>query len=173
MQACLSQFLERFDQSSCNQLLNLFMTILPRSSSEAINEAFDKTMRTVVAGKAYRTSAERESGYKQLKRLFQWLRSGVEDAKRMSNKLNNASWVYDNLEKIHDNLKKNYPNEKELPNIDIRRLTLKQLYLVKNKSWCLLQEENSRERVRKPDDPLCDDQDFMELIRLTKGSNAY
>ena len=27
----------------------------------------------------------------------------------------------------------------------------------------------SRERVRKPDDPLCDDQDFMELIRLIKG----
>ena len=52
-------------------------------------------------------------------------------------------------------------------------LTLKQLYLAKNKSWCLLQEENSRERVRKPDDPLYDDQDFIELIRLIKGSNAY
>ena len=66
---------------------------------------------------------------------------GVEDAKRMSNKLNNASWGYDNLEKIRDNLKS--------------------CDLAKNKSWCLLQQENSRERVRKPDVPLYDDQEFM------------
>ena len=105
-------------------------------------------MRTVVAGKAYRIAAERESGYKQLKRHFQWLGYGVEDAKRMSNKINNTYWVYDKLEKIHDNLQ-------SCPNVDIRRLTLKQLYLLKNKSWCLLQKENSR--VRKQDDPLYDD----------------
>ena len=48
--------------------------------------------------------------------------------------------------------------------VDIRRLRLKQLYLAKNKSWCLLQEEHLRERDRKPDDPLYDDHDFMELI---------
>ena len=48
-------------------------------------------------------------------------------------------------------------------------LTLKQVFLVKNKSWCLFQEESSREKVRKPDDPFYDDQDFMELIRLIKG----
>ena len=80
--------------------------------------------------------------------------------------MNNSSWVYYNLEKIRDNLK-------SCPNVDIRRLTLKQLYLMKNKSMCLLQEENSRERVKKPDDPLYDDQDFMELIRLIKGSSVY
>ena len=56
---------------------------------------------------------------------------------------------------------------------DIRRLKLKELYLAKNKSWSLLQEENSRKRVRKPDDPLHDDQDFVELIRLIKESCAY
>ena len=47
--------------------LSLFKTNLPRSTSEAINKAFDKTIRIVVAGKAYRIAAERESGYKQLK----------------------------------------------------------------------------------------------------------
>ena len=123
-------------------------------------------MRTVVAGKAYRIAAERESGYKQLKRHFQSLGYGVEDAKRMSNMLSNPSWVYDNLEKIRDDLK-------SCPNVDIRRLTLKQLHLAKNKSWCFLKEEHLRERVRKPDDPLYDDQDFMELIRLIKGSSTY
>ena len=54
--------------------------------------------------------------------------------------------------------------------VDIRRLTLKLLYLAKKKSW---QEENLKETVRKPGDPLHDDQDFMELIRLIKGSSAY
>ena len=44
---------------------------LSRSISEAINETFDKTMRTVVAGKPYRIAAEKESGYKKLKRHFQ------------------------------------------------------------------------------------------------------
>ena len=78
---------------------------------------------------------------------------------------NNAPWVYDNLEKIRDNLK-------SCDSVHIRRLTLKQLYLAENKSWRPLQEGNSRERVRKPDDPLCDDQEFMELIQLIKGSSA-
>ena len=87
---CLSQCLERFDQFNCRQLLNLFTTILQRSTSEAFNEAFDKTMRTVVAGKAYRIAAQRESGYKQLKRHFQWLGYGVKDSKMMSNKLGQA-----------------------------------------------------------------------------------
>ena len=64
-------------------------------------------------------------------------------------KLNTASWVYDNAY--------------------IQRLTLNQLCLVKKKSW---QEENSREKVRMPNDPLYDDQGFMELIRLIKGSSA-
>ena len=151
-----------------NQLLNLSVTILPRSTSLAISESVDKTMRTVVAGKAYRIAAERGSDHKQLKRHFQWLGYGVEDTKRTSNKINNASWVYDNLEKIRNNLK-------SCPNVDIQSLTLKQLYLAKNKSWCLLQKENLRERVRKPDDPLYNDKDFMELIgrRLIKGSSAY
>ena len=36
-----------------------------------------------------------------------------------------------------------------------------------------LQEENSGERVRKPDDPVYHDQEFMELIRLIMGSSAY
>ena len=85
---CPSQCLERFDQFNCNQLLNRFATILPRSTSDTISEAFDKTMRTVVARKAYRIAAERESGYKQLKRHFEWLGYGVEDAERTSNKLN-------------------------------------------------------------------------------------
>ena len=97
--------LERSDQFNCNELLNLFTTILPRSTSEAIKEAFNKTIRTVVAGKAYRNATERESGYKQLKRHFQWLGHRVEVAKSMTNKLNNAFWVHDNLEKIRDNLK--------------------------------------------------------------------
>ena len=97
-------------------LPNLFTTILAGSTSEAINEVFDKTMRRVIPGKAYRVAAERE--YKQLKRHFLWLGYGVEDARRMSNKLNNASLVYYNLEKVRDNLK-------SCPNVDIRRLTLK------------------------------------------------
>ena len=88
---CLSECLERFEQFNCNQSLNLFTTILPRSTPEAINEAFDKTMRTFLARKAYRIAAEREYGYRQLKKHFQWVGYGVEDAKRMFSKLNNAS----------------------------------------------------------------------------------
>ena len=136
---CLSQCLERFDQFNCNQLINLLTTILPRSTSESFNEAFDKTMRTVVAGKAYRMAAERESCCKQLKRHFQWLGYVVEDAKRMSNKLNNASWAYNNLEKMRDNLK-------SCSNVDTRRLTLKQLYLAKNKSWKTFSSRRKFER---------------------------
>ena len=84
---CLSQCLECFDQFHCNQLLSLFATILLRGILEAISEAFNKTMRTVVAGKAYMIAVGRQFGYKQLKKHFQWLTYGVEDAKRIFNNL--------------------------------------------------------------------------------------
>ena len=133
----------------------LYRVILPRSTSEAINEAFDNEN-----GRCRKSIQDRSwEGI--------WLEYGVDNAKRMSSKLKNTSWVYDNLEKIRDNLK-------SCSNVDIRRLTLQHLYILsQNKSWCLLQEENSRERVRKPDDPLYDDRGFMELIRLIKRNSTY
>ena len=61
VQALPITMLGTFDQFNCKQLLNLFMTILPRSTLEVVNEAFDRTMITVNAGKAYRLAAERQT----------------------------------------------------------------------------------------------------------------
>ena len=51
----------------------------------------------------------------------------------MADTLNNACWVFDHFKKFQGNVR-------ALPSIDIRSLSLQQLYLAKNLSWCLLND---------------------------------
>ena len=78
---------------------------------------------------------------------------------------NNACWVFDHFEKIQDNLGVR-------PSIDIRHLSLQQLYLAKNLSWCLMMEENSKAKRKKPRQPLYDDKEFTELLEMVRGFRA-
>ena len=84
----------------------------------------------------------------------------------MVDTLNNACWVLDHFEKIQGNLM-------ACPNIGIRRLSLKQLYLAKKLSWCLMIEENSKAKRKKPRQPLYDEEEFTELLEMVRESRAY
>ena len=75
----------------------------------------------------------------------------------MADALNDAWWVSNHFEKIQQNLM-------VCPSIDIRRLSLQQLYLAKNLSWCLMMEENSKAKQKKPRQPLYDNEEFTELL---------
>ena len=55
----------------------------------------------------------------------------------------------------------------------ICRLSLPELYLTQNLSLCLMKEENSKAKRKRPKRPLHDDKDFMVLFEMMKGGNAY
>ena len=84
----------------------------------------------------------------------------------MADTLNNACWVFDHFEKIQGNLR-------ACPSTDMRRLLLQQkLYLAKNLSWCLMMEDNSKTKRKKPRQPLYDEEEFTESLEMVRGSRA-
>ena len=109
--------------------------------------------------------AEEQTKFKQIKRQLKALGFDNEYADQMADTLNNACWVFNHFEKIQGNLR-------ACPSIDICRLSLQQLYLAKNLSWCLMTEENFKAKRKKPRQPLYDEE-FTELLEMVRGNRAY
>ena len=103
-----------------------------------MTDLFKEVLKSVAIAKAFRINAERESGYKQMKRHLVFLGIESEEATSLARTLNNAVWVYDNLQRITNNLML------ECPDIDMRRLSLHQLYLARDLSWCLMYREQKK-----------------------------
>ena len=123
-------------------------------------------MKCVVVSKAFNKVVEEQTKFKQIKHQLKALGFNNEYAGQMADTLNNACWVFDHFEKIQGNLR-------ACPGIDIRRLSLQQLYLAKNLSWCLMMEDNSKAKRKKPRRPLYDKEEFTELLEMVRGSRAY
>ena len=119
------------------ELWNLFKESLPKATSNDLDKAYLATMRCVFGSKAFKKVAEEQTKFKQIKCQLKALGFDNEYVGQMANILNNACWVFDHAEKIQGNLR-------ACPSIDIRRLSLQQLYLAKNLSWCLMMEGNSK-----------------------------
>ena len=124
------------------------------------------TMKCIVVSKAFKKVAEEQTKFKQIKRQLKALGFDNEYAGQMEDTLNNACWVFDHFEKIQGNLR-------ACLSIDIRHLSLQQLYLAKNLSWCLMMEENSKAKRKKPRQPLYDEEEFTELLEMVRRNRAY
>ena len=99
-------------------------------------------MKCVVVSKAFKKVAEEQTKFKQFKRQLKALGFDNEYAGQMADTLSNACWVFDYFEKIQGNLL-------ACPSIEIRRLSLQQLYLAKNLPWCLLNERRELQSKAK------------------------
>ena len=117
-------------------------------TSQTLDATFASVMRRIVAAKAFKLVAERETGYRQVKRQLEAIFAGRELQGRitkLARRVNNSCWVYKNFNKISQNVQ-------SCPLLDIRRLSLKDLYLAKSIHWCLARQELTRKRLRRPAD---------------------
>ena len=153
---CRIVHLRHYESLQLWELWKLFKESLPKATSNALDKAYFTTMKCVVVSKAFKKVAEEETKFKQIKRQLKALGFDNEYAGQMADILNNACWGFDHFEKIQGNLR-------ACPSIDIRCLSLQQLYLAKNLSWCLMMEENSNAKRKKPRQPLYDEEEFMEI----------
>ena len=163
---CRIVHLRHYEALQLWELWNLFKESLPKATSNALDKAYLVTMKCVVVSKAFKKVAAEQTKFKQIKRQLKALGFDNEYAGQMADTLNNACRVFDHFEKIQGNLR-------ACPGIDIRRLSLQQLYLAKNLSWCLMMEENSKAKRKKPRQSLYDDEEFTELLEMVTGSRAY
>ena len=134
---CRIVHLRHYESLQLWELWNLFKKSLPKATSNALDKAYLATMRCVFVSKAFKKVAEEETKFKQIKCQLKALGFDNEYVGQMANILINACWVFDHAGKIQGNLR-------ACPSIDIRRLSLQQLYLAKNFSWCLMMEGHSK-----------------------------
>ena len=144
----------------------MFKESFPKATSNALDKAYLAMMKCVFVSKAFKKVAEEQTKFKQIKRQLKAIGFDNEYAGQMADTLNNACWVFDHFEKIQGNLR-------ACPSIYIHRLSLQQLYLAKNPSWCLMMEENSKAKRKKPRQPLYDEEEFTDLLEMVRGSRAY
>ena len=163
---CRIVHLRHYESLQLWELWNLFKESLPKATSNALDKVYLATMNCVVVSKAFKKVAEEQTKFKQIKRQLKALGFDNEYAGQMADTLNNACSVFDHFEKIQGNLR-------ACPSIDIRRLSLQQLYLAKNLSGCVMMEENSKAKRKKPRQPLYDEEEFTELLEMVRGSRAY
>ena len=169
---CREAHLQQYSGMRMGRLLTMFRWDLRKETSEALDATFAIVMRRIVAAKAFKTVAERETGYRQVKRQLEAIFAGREfqgTLKKLARRINNSCWVYKNFNKIVQNVQ-------ECPLLDIRRFSLKDLYLAKNSHWFLARQELARERLRRPADlgaHIYRDEDFDDLLGLVRNSAAY
>ena len=163
---CRIVHLRYYESLQLWELWNLFKESLPQATSNALDKAYLAAMKCVVVSKAFKKVAEEQTKFKQIKRQPKALGFDNEYAGQMEDTLNSACWVFDHCEKIQGNLR-------ACPSINICCLSLQQLYLAKNFSWCLMRKENSKAKRKKPRQPLYDEEEFIELLQMVRGSRAY
>ena len=123
-------------------------------------------IKCIVVGKAFKKVAYERTKFKRLKRQLKALGFDNKYAGQKVDALNNACWVFDHSEKIQENLR-------VCPSINIRCLSLQQLYLGKYLFWCLMMEEDSKEKQKKPTQPLYNVKEFTELQEMVRVFRAY
>jgi hypothetical protein len=133
-------------------MLDRFRQLLPEKEDNCLDKLFSNTINTVVTGKAYRDKCLHRSNYTYFK---SWAKNEPrfatytpKELSKLCHTVNEACWVYDNWDKIARNL-----NDERMYAIDVRRLSLTQLYLAKNIDWCLALNDKLRPKG-KCDTPL-------------------
>ena len=156
---CHAARFQQYSQMDARSLLRDFNRCT-KKENELLSKLFEEILRSVAIAKAFRLNAERDTGYKQMKRAL--VRLGVleEEATTLARTINTASWVYDNFQRITHNL------TLECKHIDIRRLSLHQLYLAKDLSWCLTYQEQMKGKRDKPNHLVYDEEAFDNLVNI-------
>lgn len=134
------------DNSSCDQLmryLNLLEYVVIEDKKKDI---FKERIKYICLANSFDVAMRRDYRCKQIKRFFKKFAGFDEErAKYTANKLNEARRVFPRLDKIVRNCC-------SCPNVDIRNLSIHELYLANSLSWVLKRNAENKAPAQVPDD---------------------
>ena len=131
-----------------------------------LSELFGEVVKSIAIAKAFRMKVEEETGYKQIKRYLKFIGINEHLLQDLARTLNNAVWVFDHFRDITFNVN-------VCTGIDIRRLSLHQLYLARDLSWCYSYQEQLQGHRDKPKHLDYDEQAFDDLVKCIEGHEAF
>ena len=87
----------------------------------------------------------------------------------MAERINESAWIFDNIVIIDDNLSL----VRQDVNIDIRRLSLNQLFRAKNLNWCHQYAASLARKSNKPANLLYSDEQFELLMAKVMTDRCF
>ena len=129
-----------------------------------LDELFEKILQTATYGKLIKINIQRDTPYSKpgnyLKHSIRFQHLNEDEKKTLARKINESAWIFDNIETIDDNLSL----VRQDADIDIRRLSINQLYRAKNLNWCRQYAASLASKSNKPANPSYSDEQFNTLI---------
>ena len=127
---------------------------------------FTHVLESSAIAKCFKQKLYCLSGYKYVKPYLKQTGYSDELAGKLAQDINEAAWVYDYLQKIIINLVM-------FESINIRRLSMRQLFLANDAEWCYRYVEDHRMKESKPDEPIYEEQDIIALENSIRCTTAY
>ena len=129
-----------------------------------MDQLFEELLQTSAYGKLIKLRIQRETPYSKPGNFFKYSdrfqHLTDEERKALAKKINEAAWIYDNIETIDNNLSL----VRQDANVDIRRLSMAQLYSAKDLNWCHRYAATLARKGKKPETLSYSDEQFNVLI---------
>ena len=134
------------DNSTCDELVDLLNYVEYVLIEDKKTELFKKRINYICLANSFQAAMERDYNMKQICRFLKkhW---NYDDrtAKQMADRLNEARRVYKGLDNIVSNCC-------SCPHVDIRGLTIHELYLANSLSWVIRRSADVKPKVKIPGD---------------------
>ena len=125
---------DQYDGDNLQTLKNKFLQSIQKEQV-ALQTRFTQVLNCSAIAKSFKNKLHRFTGYTYVKSYLKQVGYDIEEAQKLAQQINEASWVYDHLDKIIDNLH-------QFQTINISRLSIRQLYLAKDMDWCFRYVQN-------------------------------
>ena len=153
--------MQRYQNLSLDRLLNKFFRHEHRES-KALDILFAEVLDTAAFGKLIKRTIQTTTTFTYpgafLKQRFPDMPE--EDRKKLAKSVNDAAWIYDNIHIILSNLQQ----VRQDVHIDIRRLSLSQLYQAKSEAWCHQYAQLQASKLQKPEHLDYSEEQFNDLM---------
>ena len=140
--------------------------------NEAIDKTFGEVPNQVAISKAFRMQIYNFINIRTLLHFFKSIKGySRQDAKKVAEKINHGCKIYDRFGDILLNLQ-------SCPHIDIRKLSVNQLYMAFDSKWCamyneVLRDQTGHNAVAGVVDPGYSEEDFSDLLQVVKAHPVY
>ena len=132
------------ENSTCDELMDLLNFVEHVVIDDKKTELFQNRINYICLANCFESTMKRDYNCKQIKTFLKKY-GGYDDAtaQQIANKLNEARRVYPRLETIVSNCCSS-------PNVDIRDLTIHELYLANSLTWVIKRGAELKSKVKDP-----------------------
>ena len=157
---CHQNRIERHQQLPLDRLFTKFKRH-PSRESQNLDRIFSERLDTATYAKLIRM-AIRNAGYTYTKPYLKRHMPHLSDDERstLAESINDAAWIYDNISEIQSNL----IQVRRDVEIDIRRLSMTDLYQAKKLSWCYRYAEIMRGKGKKPEHLVYTEEQYNDFV---------